>query len=80
MSRWGRKEFKLPNNLRKIRQEKGLTQKELSLKLNITISYLSKLENEKKVPNVSLAVRLASALDCTVEDIFLTKSVTNRHP
>ncbi len=60
----------MPNNLKNIRLEKGLTQNELAAMLNITVSYLSKIENEKKLPNVLLAIRLANALDCNVEDIF----------
>lgn len=61
----------MPNNLKTLRLKKGLTQKELAEMLNITVSYLSKIENEKKMPNVLLAIRLANALDCKVEDIFL---------
>lgn len=65
-----RREVPVPNNLKNIRLEKGLTQNELAAMLNITVSYLSKIENEKKLPNVLLAIRLANALDCNVEDIF----------
>lgn len=60
----------MPNNLKLLRLERGLTQSELAEMLNITVPYLSKIENEKKLPNVLLAIRLANALDCKVEDIF----------
>ena len=61
----------MSNRLKEIRTEKGFTQKELTDLLKITPSYLSKIENGKKLPNVLLAVRLATILDCKVEDIFL---------
>lgn len=61
----------MKNNLKQIREEQGLTQRKLAETLNITVSYLNKVENGKRMPNVLLAVRLAAALDCKVEDIFL---------
>lgn len=61
----------MKNNLKQIREEQGLTQRKLAEALNITVSYLNKVENGKRMPNVLLAVRLAAVLDCKVEDIFL---------
>ena len=61
----------MKNRLKEVRLERELTQKELADLLQITPSYLNKIENGKRLPNVLLAVRLASILDCKVEDIFL---------
>lgn len=60
----------MPNRIRDRREELELTQAELAKKLKISISYLSKIENEKTPINVKLAIKIARALRTTVEDIF----------
>jgi putative transcriptional regulator len=60
----------LPNRIRERREQLGLTQTELANKLKLSISYLSKIENEKTPINVKLAIRIARALKTTVEEIF----------
>jgi DNA-binding XRE family transcriptional regulator len=60
----------LPNRIQERRLELDLTQAELANKLKISISYLSKLENEKTPINVRLAIRIARALRTSVEEIF----------
>lgn len=53
-------------NVRKLRKERGLTQEELAELADISIAYLSKIENNK-ANNVSLAItyHLAEALGVT---------------
>lgn len=60
----------MPNRIQERRLELDLTQAELAKKLKISISYLSKLENEKTPINVKLAIRIARALRTSVEEIF----------
>lgn len=60
----------MPNRLKEIRAERGITQAELAEILKISENYVNKIENGKRIPNVLLAIRMASALDCRVEDIF----------
>jgi putative transcriptional regulator len=60
----------LPNRVQERRLELGLTQAELAKKLKITVSYLSKLENERLPVNVMIAIRIARALNTSVEEIF----------
>lgn len=60
----------MPNRIRERREQLGLTQTELANKLKLSISYLSKIENEKTPINVKLAIRIARALKTTVEEIF----------
>lgn len=61
----------MPNNIKQRREELGLTQKQLAEKLNLSETYLNKIENEKKKVHVVLAIRIARALNSTVEEIFL---------
>jgi putative transcriptional regulator len=63
----------LPNRIRQRREELGLTQAELAELIKISTQYLSKIENEVKPINVMLAIRIAQALNSTVEDLFLIK-------
>lgn len=60
----------MPNRIQQRRLELEMTQAELANKLKISISYLSKLENEKVNVTVSMAIRVARALRTSVEDIF----------
>lgn len=60
----------LPNRIQERRLELEMTQSELAKKLKISISYLSKLENEKMPVTVSMAIRIAKALKTRVEEIF----------
>lgn len=61
----------MPNKVKQRREELGLSQTDLAKKLKLSVSYINKIENEKKPINVVLAIRIAKALDTTVEDIFL---------
>jgi putative transcriptional regulator len=63
----------VPNRIKQRREEMKLSQQELAKKLRITPNYLNKIENERKPINVMLAIRIAQALDTTVEHLFLVK-------
>lgn len=59
--------------IKQIRKQKKITAYQLSRDLNISRSYLSELENNKRV-NVSLNILLniANYLDINVKDLFYT--------
>ncbi|WP_084078801.1 helix-turn-helix transcriptional regulator [Desulfitobacterium chlororespirans] len=59
------------NRVREAREEKGLTQKELSKLANVRQAQISLIENGLK-PNISVPVaqRLAKALDKTMDYLF----------
>lgn len=60
----------MKNNIKKYRQEKGLTQKELAGKINISERALQNYENGERTPNVITAQRIASALGEEIQNIF----------
>lgn len=62
----------MPNRVKQRREELGLTQADLAKKLKMSVAYINKIENERKPINVVLAIRIAKALDTTVENIFLS--------
>jgi len=61
------------DSIKSIRQEKGLTQKELSLKAHISRSYLADLENNRYNPSVDTLNSISKALQ-TPLTYFLNNS------
>lgn len=64
--------IKLGAKIKKNRLEKGMTLDELALKIGITKSYLSKIENNKSQPILSTLVKIASSLKINISDLFPT--------
>ncbi|HEU4683495.1 MAG TPA: substrate-binding domain-containing protein [Nitrospira sp.] len=63
------------NQLRDVRLKRGLTQQGLASKAGITRQAVSSIESNLYLPTTAVALRLASVLDCRVEDLFsLTES------
>lgn len=48
----------------------GLSQEELARQVGTTRQTISALERGRSIPSVSLALALARALDCSVEELF----------
>ncbi len=53
-----------------LRNEKGLTQQQLSEKTGLAASYLSRIENRRFEPRPQTLGKIASALGVTVSEIF----------
>lgn len=64
----------LTNQLRQHRERAGLTQGELALNVGVTRKTVNTVERGHFVPSTVLALRLAHALDTTVEDLFTLRS------
>ena len=47
------------NNIKKVREEKGLTQEQLAERLNVTRQAVSNWENEKTQPDIETLDRIA---------------------
>ena len=58
------------NHLKLIRTQKGLLQSELATRTGITRQAISSIESNLYLPTTAVALRLASALACRVEDLF----------
>ncbi|MGN0355028.1 MAG: helix-turn-helix domain-containing protein [Muricoprocola sp.] len=57
-------------NIRRIRKEKGLTQKQLGERLNMTQSAIGQFENDKTSPKIETVDKIASALGVNIVDIM----------
>ena len=58
--------------LKAMRQRCGVSQKELAAKAGVLRQALYDIESGRYLPNTTVALELAKALDCTVEDLFLS--------
>ncbi len=57
-------------NLKKMREEKGLTQAELAKAVNISQPMIAQYETEIRVPSAPTALAIAKALGTTFEKIM----------
>lgn len=55
------------NILKKLRQEKELTQEELAKKVNTARSNIANYENDKNMPSVDILEKLSEVLNCSVD-------------
>ena len=53
-----------------MRAEHGLTQAELAARVSVSRKTVNTVENGVFVPSTTLALKLAAALGCKVEDLF----------
>lgn len=60
----------ITNHLKSFRQRKGLSQSELATLVGITRQAISAIESNQYLPATGVALQLASALGCRVEDLF----------
>ena len=66
------------NNLKKLRISKGLTQNEIARSVGITVVTYQNYEYGIREPKVSFAIKLAKALNTTVEELFPLSDQTNK--
>ena len=67
--------MKLGDNIKKAREAKGWSQKEVALSLKMDQSQYSKIENNKTDPHLSTIVKIANALGISTEELFAANKV-----
>jgi putative transcriptional regulator len=60
----------LQSRLKEIMKEQGRTQNWLSEKAGVSATSISSIVNKKSVPTLLIALRIAKALDKSVEEIW----------
>lgn len=65
--------------IRRLREDKGLTQEELAARLHVTGKAVSKWETAQGFPDISLLESIARALDISIIELFSGESVINRN-
>src|SRR5262249_35688349 len=63
--------------LRAVRRQRGLTLESLAEQTGLTKSYLSKIERRQSTPSIAVALKLASALDVDVAQLFSDDSAAD---
>ncbi|WP_447579931.1 helix-turn-helix transcriptional regulator [Acinetobacter baumannii] len=69
----------MTNNLKRIRIERGLTQKEMANLLGYSLHHYNKVENgtwDKKLP-IWKAAKLAKELNISLDEIFLEENCSD---
>jgi len=64
-------------NLRIIREQKGLSQKDVSELMGVAQTQYGRLENGKTVPTIATLTKAAKALKVNLEDIIPQKKILN---
>lgn len=57
-------------NIKRLREEKGILQSELAEILNISQSMVCQLERGTKVPTLPLSNEIAKVLDCSLDELI----------
>lgn len=60
----------MENNLKAIRKKRGFTQVQVADKAQLTERGYQYIESARRTPNVYLAIKIAKALNTTVEELF----------
>jgi len=63
-------EYVLAKNLRRLREDKRLSEENLSRWSGLTVRAYRDIEEERYVPKLVVIVRLARALGCTIDDLI----------
>ncbi len=61
----------MKNHIKEFRTDKGLLQQELSNICGVTRQTVNAIENNKYDPTLELAFKLATALETTVDELFI---------
>ncbi|MFP5041653.1 helix-turn-helix domain-containing protein [Parasediminibacterium sp. JCM 36343] len=62
-------------NIKKVREAKGLSQKEVALTCKMDTGHYSRIENDKSDPALSSLAKIANALGVGVVDLFTADEV-----
>lgn len=60
----------LGNHLKVLRSDRGFTQADLALQVNVTRKTINTIENQVFVPSTVLALKLAQVFHLPVEEVF----------
>ena len=66
--------------IRKLREEKGLSQKQLGQKLYVNHSTVARWENASRLPDAMMILRLAQCLDVDVSKLFRLAARSEENP
>lgn len=63
-------ELQIGNNIKNLRRQRGMTQEELAVRLNITAAAISKWENKDSYPDISVLIPIAEVFGVTLDELM----------
>ncbi len=63
-------EISIGENIRRLRKDRNMTQRDLALRLNVSIQAVSKWERSYSYPDVTLLVPIADIFSVTLDELF----------
>lgn len=63
----------MKNHIKKLRKSANLSQEELARLCKVSRQTINAIENDKYDPTLQLAFNIASALETTVDELFVNK-------
>ena len=69
----------LGERIRKLRKERGLSQSRLAELSNLAVPYISHIETARKKASLDSLVRIAEALDVTVDELLCGNQTANSY-
>ncbi|NLK52573.1 MAG: helix-turn-helix transcriptional regulator [Syntrophomonadaceae bacterium] len=61
----------MENRLREMREDKGMTQEEVAIRVGVSRQTIISLEKGRYNPSILLAYRLARLFESSIEELFL---------
>lgn len=66
------------NQIQKVRQEKGISRDKLSALTGISTSSLYQIEKGRQTPSIDKVIKIAKALNVTIEELFESNYVKQK--
>ena len=67
------KESNIITNLKSVRESRGMTQQELADRIGMRRETILHLENNRYIPSLEMALKIAQVFDLRVEELFQLK-------
>lgn len=68
---------KITNNIRSLREERGLKQKFVAQQLGISANYYSQIENGHRNPQIQHILKLRQIFGVSLDEIFFKDKIAN---
>jgi transcriptional regulator with XRE-family HTH domain len=66
-------------NLKRVREDRNMTQRELALKARLGASTIEKYENNEQIPDTQIILKLSTVLDIPASEL-LEREMIDQHP
>ena len=67
----------ITNNIKKLREERGLKQLFVAEKLGISANYYSQIENGHRLPQVEHLLKIRNLFGVTLDELFFKSEIAN---